>query len=624
MAQERLYREVFDEEGKIIEGHIETTKTHESTTIPPKILSISKELKEYFRTLERSNDLTKSQKKVALILESDWPLKAENLEELQKLEDLMGEGSISVRSFEKKIQVCVNVSAKLGELLELTSFPTEIRTLIINNPVLDDWVRNRLNLIQENPEEVDDTINIDPFYSDWEIHEHEQTLSAAQIAETLLHSPQLSNLSELILANHQLKSSLRLLAKTPHLKSLQKLSLESSDTDDDALYYLLNSRYIKNLKHLDLSSSKVKDFCSVSDEIAANLEELDLSNTCLTNSGLSRLAKLPNLRVLNLSKTNISSQSLELIATSKNFSKLEELNFDDCAEITAEGIEALANSTTLTNLKTISFRGIYNSQTGYIPIKTILELEKLPNLEHLETSLNPQNDEEFQQILESKLLAPHAAESIQTDAHLKAFLEHPNTTPLKSDCPALRKITNQGLQMLADSPKALTLKELNLEGEIFTDSSLAIIANSPYFCNLKILDLPGSLITSTGIKALAESEHLKKLQDLDASLPSLGNEALVLIANSPNFANLEILRLTDCNIDDQGAIALTNSPYLKNLRLLDISGTDVTHRGILALEHSSHLQDLKVRSLKIQRELSDEEVIELQALIFPSQASDIT
>jgi len=163
---------------------------------------------------------------------------------------------------------------------------------------------------------------------------------------------------------------------------------------------------------------------------------------------------------------------------------------------------------------------------------------------------------------------------------------------------------DQGMQLLADSPRLSGLKMLYLDNNNIGSAGATFLANSPYLTQLTHLHLGyGSYslnhIGPEGMAALANSATLKNLTNLSLPYNRIGEAGLFAIANSPHLRQLESLFLVSNDISESGVIALARSPVLQSIKYLTLNVNPIGDEAALALAESEFAENLE--SLRLSR-----------------------
>lgn len=136
------------------------------------------------------------------------------------------------------------------------------------------------------------------------------------------------------------------LAEWSGLKHLRSLNLSGNKFTKDGLDALLQSRFIRGLKKLnlrtcDLQSEDLRGFVDAHDGL--QLDELDLGDNLLRDAGLAHLADatcLEDLKVLNLDQCEIGVDGMRNLTTGASLANLHMLNLN-YNPLGAEGLRTL-------------------------------------------------------------------------------------------------------------------------------------------------------------------------------------------------------------------------------------------------------------------------------------------
>lgn len=154
-----------------------------------------------------------------------------------------------------------------------------------------------------------------------------RTIGCSNIANS-----NLTNLIELDLSINEIRENgVQELCKSYQLKYLEKLLLSRNNLGRLSTLYLANSKFVKNLKYLDLSMNNIRDegILNLSRGNLANLEYLNLCNNNISNDGMINLSNsntLKHVKFLNLSQNKISNYGLTYFSKESMFSNLISLN----------------------------------------------------------------------------------------------------------------------------------------------------------------------------------------------------------------------------------------------------------------------------------------------------------
>jgi Leucine-rich repeat (LRR) protein len=240
----------------------------------------------------------------------------------------------------------------------------------------------------------------------------------------------------------------RLSEQTDQLPAITELDLAGSAVTDTGAALLPK---FTHLKKLDLSVARVT---AKSLEYAAAipaLEVLRFGGVPMEDRALTALQRAPALSELALSGTSIGESAFEPLA-SLEYLKILELN--DNKQMLGRNFTELVKQQRFRNLTKIVSD---SSGFGYYGL---LEIGRLPNLEHLSVSRSMVGDEAIQGLKSSKSLKRlYLADNLITDKGLPVFRTLPGLEELRlSGNPA---ITDAGLKELRGLKQ---LKELSLDG----------------------------------------------------------------------------------------------------------------------------------------------------------------
>ncbi|CAO3610043.1 unnamed protein product [Cunninghamella echinulata] len=129
-----------------------------------------------------------------------------------------------------------------------------------------------------------------------------------------------------------------------------------------------------NLKHLNLSRTKVTDEGMYFLKGLNHLEELYLDSTDITDHGLLQLSGLSKLSTLSLSRTGITNEGLIMMGNVEHTSfapRLLTLNLGHCKGISNQGVKAVSNMINITNLN------LDHTKVNFQCLHYLKDLEKL-------------------------------------------------------------------------------------------------------------------------------------------------------------------------------------------------------------------------------------------------------
>lgn len=174
-----------------------------------------------------------------------------------------------------------------------------------------------------------------------------------------------------------------------------------------------------------------------------------------------------------------------------------------------------------------------------------------------------------------------------SDDGLRALAESPYLGGLHTLDVSGNAVADAGVRAVAGSRSLTRLHTLRLFANAIGDAGAAALAGSRLLARLlaksPALDLRENLIGRPGADALAASPQLAQLVRLDLSGNSLGDAGLTALARSPHLGRLRRLAVRQNRIGDPGAVALARSPLIDRLTHLDVSHNQLTRRGVDAL-----------------------------------------
>jgi hypothetical protein len=348
------------------------------------------------------------------------------------------------------------------------------------------------------------------------------------------------NLEDLDLCDCESLGDLNDLEVSNKLANLKSLNLAYTRITPSVLNKLLNATS-GNLETLNLNGAKslgdLNDL-ELSNNKLANLKSLDLSESNINPSGLSKLlnATSGNLETLDLDGCESLGDLNDLELSNKNLANLKSLNLSGPC-ITLLGLNKLLNAT-LGKLETLN---LYGS-------------ESLGNLNDLEVSNNKLANLKILQLSESnitpsvlnKLLNATSGNLETLDLYHCESLGDLNDLELNNKLANLKSlnlayssVTPSGLNKLLNATSG-NLEILNLDGcESLGDLNDLELSNDK-LVNLKSLDIRSSNITQTGLKKL-----IKLAPDAEINSDFTGNEISQLRSEVKKEASSSKIRTED-------------------------------------------------------------------------------
>lgn len=174
-----------------------------------------------------------------------------------------------------------------------------------------------------------------------------------------------------------------------------------------------------------------------------------------------------------------------------------------------------------------------------------------------------------------------------SDDGLRALAESPHFDGLHTLDVSGNAVSDAGVRAVVGSLQLARLHTFRLFANAIGDTGVAALAGSKLLVRLlaksPALDLRDNLIGQPGAVALATSPQLAHAVRLDLSGNSLGDAGLTVLAHSPHLARLRRLAVRQNRVGDIGAFALARSPLIGRLAHLDMSHNQLTRRGVDAL-----------------------------------------
>lgn len=284
--------------------------------------------------------------------------------EYPSIEDEPFSGTLTLESGETVIYALTVGDNGLVSPLTIFGYTVSgvIEEITLDDPVMDDVIRQKLNLGSSDPiysnvlwtiTELEIPAGVNSYQDLITMPYLEKLTITGSSANSLEGIGALTALTELTIRDSNLQSSdLLFIASLPNL---QKLTLSGC-----GLSGIDNLSAAKNLTYLDLNNNSIRDFTSLS--FMTGLTYLDLShNAVTTTNALSALSGLQHL--------DLSYNSLTSIAPVAGCPNLVSLNISNNA------IDSLNGISTLSSLA--SLNASYNKLTDITPVSTCTALANL-------------------------------------------------------------------------------------------------------------------------------------------------------------------------------------------------------------------------------------------------------
>ncbi len=297
------------------------------------------------------------------------------------------------------------------------------------------------------------------------------------------------------------------LARSPHLRQLLHLGLESTHLYDEDLAALCGSGAFPGLTSLDISNGResqdygldgVRTLASAA--FAGTLESLSMERRWLEAEVVSVLAALPRLHALLLDGGRLGDEgAIELARLPRRWTWLDLRS----NEVGVPGARALADS------------------------------EALASVEGLCLGHNPLGDEgvgalvaspRFARLRVLKLSGGYGGEERPGAVLGRAMRDAPMAGTLEQLDLSGAALGPEGALALAVAP-LVRLRQLNLSGNAIGDAGVVALAGSAAWGALRWLELSGNGLGDDGALALARSPHLAELQWLNLGRVALSQTA---------------------------------------------------------------------------------------------------
>lgn len=262
------------------------------------------------------------------------------------------------------------------------------------------------------------------------------------------------------------------LLTSPAIHQLECLSIISWPVDKNVVSLLIQQGTLDKLRQLVLCGVEQFDVDAIqilSQLDAPNLESLDLSYVPITSEMLEVLFSWPQsrkLKSLTLSCCDLDAQHLSILTDLTGEFALEILNMDS-NEMGDAGLEQLAQSPLLSNLKILKLDGDAADGTNNLGDEGLVALAQSPYLKHVEVLYLGGNE-----------------------------------------------IGDAGVEALANAPWLANVRGLDLGSNQISDVGVLALASSPYVTSIYALDLGHNPLTDQGLDILQHASNMTQLKRL--------------------------------------------------------------------------------------------------------------
>lgn len=213
-----------------------------------------------------------------------------------------------------------------------------------------------------------------------------------------------------------------------------------------------------------------------------------------------------------------------------------------------------------------------------------------------------------------------------TDDGLEMIANSVNLPHLAELSIGFAKFTTNGIQALASSPHRGALRCLSLHRFVWNGATppatAAALATPGVLFRLRTLSLHGHELGPAGAAVLAGTETLAEVKELDLLLNKLRDEGAIALARSPYLRGLSSLVLQTNGITGRAVRELADSPVLDGIRNLYLGVNQIGDKGAQALASCSRLAGLERLSL-FSTDLTDRGAEALAASPYLSSLLDL-
>lgn len=268
------------------------------------------------------------------------------------------------------------------------------------------------------------------------------------------------------------------------------------------------------------------------------------------------------------------------------------------ARVSLETLKALANSSTLKNLKQLN---VSSNSLGKDGATVLASSSGLPQLADLDLSSCSLDDAAVSALASWKRLAKLTRLNLGynsfTREGLRDLFAPGQLTELKELILNGNELGPEGAGVLASATQLQNLAELDLESTGLGRPGLQTLANASQFASVKVLNLSSNEIDAEGLKSVLNSPLFSKVEALTLSDNPLGDAGLEALSRWPGLSHVKTLVIRSSSVTAVGIRALASSPHVSALEELDLSGSAAGVNGARAIVASETLTKLK--SLKL-------------------------
>jgi len=367
------------------------------------------------------------------------------------------------------------------------------------------------------------------------------------------------------------------------LTSLRELSLVQCDVGRGL-------EHLKNLRSLEYLNLRGDSDYYIDEGLAhlaglAELRQLDIRQTGLSDAGLAHIGKMTNLEDLNIADCAITNVGMAHLVGLRRLKKLDiSSNPVDLSKVNDIGLTYFTGLTSLEELK-LPYAGI--TDTGLAQLSGLHSLRKLTCYSRHMTDRGLVTIAGLRSLADLVICADNITdsgiESLSRCTSLKKLDLH--------ECP---KITNAGIAHLENlkSLEKLWMSNLRVTGE-----GLAVLKG---LRSLKDFRIDFLALGETGILHLKGLTTLERVS-INYTGINFGNKQLALLGDLTNLKALELHMPAEDVTDpftDEGFAHLANLKALEDLRITDIRNiTDNDLRHLSSLTVLEHINLFNARKL---------------------------
>jgi internalin A len=359
------------------------------------------------------------------------------------------------------------------------------------------------------------------------------------------------------------------IAKAPHLVELNLQGGEGKICDSDV-------SALRRLKALNLSQTSFNDAC-LEALSGSELEELDVSFTKVTDSGMRHLRRLPNLKHLSVGGLEIHDLPLSTVPgierVSVKSTGIQYLDFSANASLKA--VTTWASPIANNWLSTLNRSCVEEIDFDQLPVGCDAALMRMSALKHLSIQANvPLEDRTVHHLSNLPQLShvyllncPYANAIINTGSSFSL---------LESFAARNSYVSSETAHWLLHNAP---LREFEVEGSHIDNRVFQLGPQT----RMDFLWLHDTAVSRIGSR---NAELLLDVESLDLSYTNISDSDCQELAD---FIEVRYLGLSDTDIGTSGLAAINR---LRNLNFLKLSGTKVTDESLLGLYGMENLRRL--------------------------------